>query len=84
MSDRDYYSKQNPNGPYEKFRARPHGSNDKPGDFIEGFSTKRNIDAWSARATENSFQHHGVGAKHHHPIKHEDGEPAGWAKHREK
>ena len=52
MSDSDYYSKKNPLGIYGKYRQRPR--NDTPKTYIEGFSTQRNIDAWSKRATSNS------------------------------
>lgn len=53
MKAKDYYSKSNPNGPYQAFRVRPR--DDTPETYIEGFSTKRNIDQWSKRATANSY-----------------------------
>jgi hypothetical protein len=47
-----YYSKSNPNGPYEEYRRRPYGN--KGQQYIEGFATKENVDAWSNRASRNS------------------------------
>ena len=54
MDHRDIHSKRNPHGPY-KLRARPHEVS--PHDHIEGFSTQKNIDKWSERATSNSGPH---------------------------
>jgi hypothetical protein len=49
----DYYSKKNPRGPYTG-TIRPGAAADKPSDYIEGFSTPKNIKEWAAYASKNS------------------------------
>jgi hypothetical protein len=51
MSDNDFYSKKNPNGPFAAHRTRPHGSNQ---DYIEGQSTKANLKQWTDYSLRNS------------------------------
>ncbi len=57
-AERGTYSKTNPHGPYQS-NSRPSlgaGNDDgaKP-TYREGFSTKRDLADWAARATANSF-----------------------------
>jgi hypothetical protein len=48
-----YYSKSNPRGPYESTHRPDSGSRPKA-EYIEGFTTKGNLKAWSERASANS------------------------------
>jgi hypothetical protein len=48
----NFYSRTNPNGPYQRYRERPYGMQGQ--EFIEGFSTRKNVDAWSNYASRNS------------------------------
>jgi hypothetical protein len=48
-----YYTRQNPFGPYDRYRERPDGKLGQ--EYIEGFSTQKNIDQWSERASKNSY-----------------------------
>jgi hypothetical protein len=53
MSQKEfYYSKKNPMGPYGEKR-RPDAQ-PKPSNYMEGQSSKKNLDEWSQRATRNS------------------------------
>jgi hypothetical protein len=47
-----YYSKKNPLGPYAEAH-RPNGPSGKGG-YIEGFSTKKNLDEWADYARRGS------------------------------
>jgi hypothetical protein len=47
----NYYSKQNPNGPYAAHRVGPCL---KPENYIEGQSTKKNLTAWTNYSFRNS------------------------------
>lgn len=48
-----YYSKRNPLGPYAEAH-RPNGPAAKPTDYIEGASTKKNLDQWADYARRGS------------------------------
>jgi len=51
----DYYSKSNPHGPYGSTPRPSLGAgNDPEASYLEGFSSKKNLADWAARASERS------------------------------
>lgn len=55
MAKSDYYSKQNPHGHHGSTPRPPLGAgHEDTSDHREGFSTRKNINEWAARASANS------------------------------